>query len=117
VEFPCENIVRNILPAFKAFIVRELCYKYKYSQSKISGLLNITQASVSYYLHGERGDMGLKMIQTKEEIRERLSLLTENIAKSATRPDGFLEDICELCALIQQEFSCNPRRGKKTERL
>jgi predicted transcriptional regulator len=117
VEFPCENIVRNILPAFKAFIVRELCYKYKYSQSEISKLLNITQASVSYYLHGARGDIGLKLIQTKEEIRERLTVLTEKIAKSATKPDGLLDDICELCGLIQQESPCNPRHGQKIEKI
>jgi predicted transcriptional regulator len=117
VEFPCEKIVRNILPAFKAYIVRELCYKYKYSQLKISKLLNITQASVSYYLNGARGDIGLKLIQTKEEIRDRLTVLTEKIATSATKPEGLLDDICELCGLIQQDSSCNPRHSQKIEKI
>lgn len=116
-EFPCEKIVRNILPAFKAYIVRELHYKYKYSQAEISKLLNITQASVSYYLHGARGDVGLKLIQTKEEIRQRLSVLTEKIADSATKPEGLLDSICELCGLIQQESSCNPRHDQKNEKI
>jgi len=113
VEFPCENIVKNILPAFKAFIVKELFDKYNYSQAKISNLLNITQASVSYYLHGERGDSGLRLIQNNDAIRNKLSFLTESIAKSSTKPNRLLDDICELCILIQQKFACRLHHPKK----
>lgn len=112
-EFPCENIVKSILPAFKAFIVKELFNKYNYSQARISKLLKITQASVSYYLHGERGDSGLRLIQNDDKIRNKLSFLTESIAKSTTKPDRLLNDICELCVLIQQEFACRLHHTRK----
>lgn len=103
-EFPCEFIVRNILPAFKAYLVKDLSSRYKFSQAKISKLLDITQASVSYYLRGERGDVGFRLIQENDKIRNKLSSIAETIAKNELKPEGFLDDICQLCSLIQEAF-------------
>lgn len=106
VQFPCEIIVRDVLPSFKAFIVKELNHTYKLSQSKIAEKLGITQASVSYYLHGERGIIGSELIQKYPQVKEKLLALTEAIATKSATPDSLVNEICGLCTMMHEEFGC-----------
>ncbi|MHA1278370.1 MAG: transcriptional regulator [Candidatus Helarchaeota archaeon] len=105
-QFPCETIVREVLPAFKAFIVKELFHQYKLSQSEISTLLCITQASVSYYLRGERGTLGTELIQKYDKIKTLLLTLTRQVATKSAAPTIIVDKICEICATMQDEFGC-----------
>ena len=111
---PIGGAVRDVLPAFKAFIVKELFTNYNFSQSKIAQLLGITQASVSYYLHEERGKAGLALIQKHDNVQQILLSLTESIAETPTPldPDFFTNNICELCANMLEEFGCRAARKK-----
>ena len=111
-QFPCETIVREVLPAFKAHIVKELFHKYNFTQSKIANLLNITQASVSYYLHGERGNIGSDLIQKHKNIKELLTSLTEDLATEAADPEIITNKVCELCANMHEEFGCKGAQRK-----
>ena len=106
-QFPCETIVRDVLPAFKAYIVKELFNNYKYSQVKIANLLNITQASVSYYLAGERGSVGADLIEKHQKIKEILLNLTKEIATESTNTDIIVSEVCNLCFAMHNEFGCN----------
>ena len=62
-RFPCEDLVKYVIPAIRAIIVKELNQKYEKNQIEIANLLSITQPSVSYYLRGERGERGAKIIE------------------------------------------------------
>ena len=110
-QFPCETIVRDILPAFKAFIVKELYNKYHFSQTKIANLLNITQASVSYHLHGERGYIGSELIHKNEQVKSKLLSIIEGLISESTTPENIRIEICDLCAALNREFGC-PRSLK-----
>ena len=113
-EFPCETIVRDILPSFKAFIVKELYQKYNFTQSKIANVLQITQASVSYYLHGERGKDVLDLIEKNDTIKEKLITLTKAIATESEMPGSFIKDICGLCTSVHSILGCRAtERGKE----
>lgn len=105
-QFPCEIIVRDVLPSFKAFIVKELYHNHKLSQSKIAENLGITQASVSHYLHGERGISGSDLIQKYPQVKEKLLALTEAIATKSATPISLVNEICGLCMTMHDEFGC-----------
>ena len=105
-QFPCEVIVREVLPAFKAFIVKELFHQYNLSQTEIANHLNITQASVSYYLRGERGRIGLEIIHNNEKIKNYLLSLTKDLANRSADPEIIVDKVCEICASMQGEFGC-----------
>ena len=111
-QFPCETIVREVLPAFKAFIVKELFHTYNISQSKIAKLLNITQASVSYYLRGERGTIGSELIQKYDKVKQLLISITKDIATKSIDPQIIVNKICELCFLMHEEFGCKATHKK-----
>jgi len=46
--------VRNILPALRALLVKELISNYSKTQMEVAKILGITQASINYYLYGKR---------------------------------------------------------------
>ncbi|MHA1264913.1 MAG: transcriptional regulator [Candidatus Helarchaeota archaeon] len=112
-QFPCEGIVRDILPAFKAFIVKELFNSYKFTQANIAKTLGITQASVSYYLRGERGNTVSELMNKYPLIKEKLLSLTEAIAKNEIDTDTIIQDLCTLCSSMHEEFGCRGFREKK----
>lgn len=101
--FPCELIVKKILPAFRAYIVKELYETYNMKQSDIAKCLGITQPSVSLYISGERG--GFEDVFKETEVADNLSILdelSESLANEKCTEEKFMEDICELCASFRR---------------
>lgn len=100
-QFPCEILVKNILPAIKAIMVKELNERYNKSQKEIAELLGITQPSVSYYLHGERGRKAIDMIKETEEIYKTILKLTRKLLNSNITTEDLLRAICTICLEVR----------------
>ncbi|MHA1651012.1 MAG: transcriptional regulator [Candidatus Helarchaeota archaeon] len=103
-QFPCEILVRNILPAIKAIIVKELNTKYNKSQKEIASLLGITQPSVSYYLHGERGGKTINLIKETKKIYDTILELAAKLVDSNITTQDLLKEICSICLEIRPIF-------------
>ncbi len=101
-QFPCEILVKNILPAIRAIMVRELHQTYKIQQKDISKLLGITQPSVSYYLHGERGGKAVDIIKGKtKETYDFILHLVKKLVNSEITTEGILKEICTICMKVR----------------
>ena len=100
-QFPCEILVKNILPAIKAIMVKELHEKYGNSQKEIANLLGITQPSVSYYLHGERGGKAIDIIRENKKVHQSILDLTANFMNSKISTEAILKEICSICLEIR----------------
>ncbi len=102
--FPCEIVVKKILPALKAQIVKELHEDYKLKQQEIAKILGITQPSVSLYLSGERGgfDDIIKDDKAREEIK-KLDEISEKIAKEKISEREIMESLCDICNKLRQD--------------
>src|SRR3989442_11985483 len=81
---PCEMMVETVLPAMRAMVARKL-HAEGLSQSKIAGLLGLTQASVSLYLSQDQAhhmsslsDLGI----SAEEADRYSSLLSEDLRRN-----------------------------------
>ena len=103
--FPCEMIVRRVLPAFRAYLVKKLYEKHKIKQSDIANLLGITQPSVSLYLSGERG--GFDDIFNSKKVIEHLHELDAIIEKlvddDALSEQDLMKNLCSLCSTLRTE--------------
>ncbi|NVM55654.1 MAG: helix-turn-helix domain-containing protein [Candidatus Helarchaeota archaeon] len=104
-QFPCEILVKNILPAIRAIMVKELNEKYGKSQKEIANLLGITQPSVSYYLHGERGGKAINIIKdsTKETYQTILGLAEKLVTGNLTT-EKLLKQICTICMEVRPVY-------------
>jgi predicted transcriptional regulator len=100
-QFPCEILVKNILPAIKAIMVKELHETYSNSQKEIANLLGITQPSVSYYLHGARGVKAIEIIKENKTVYQSIIEITERFANSKIATKELLKEICSICLEIR----------------
>jgi predicted transcriptional regulator len=103
-QFPCEILVKNILPAIKALMVKELNGKWGKSQKEIANLLGITQPSVSYYLHGERGGKATDIIKEDKKTFQIISDLAEKLVTSDIPTQHVLKTICSICLKIRHTY-------------
>ena len=96
-------IVKKILPAFRAYLVKKLHDDYNMKQNDIANCLGITQPSVSLYLSGERG--GFEDVFESEEVKKHLSQL-DNMAKKLKDNDvseiELMKDLCNLCSTLRK---------------
>jgi len=101
--FPCEMIVKKILPAFRAYLVKKLYEEHNMKQNDIATCLGITQPSVSLYLSGERG--GFEEIFKSEKVQKNLSQLddlSEKLARNEISEQELMTDMCKLCSTLRK---------------
>ena len=75
---PAEIESRTLIPALRAILSKRLSEKYNIHEDEISKMLGVTQAAVSNYIRGTRGDPKLnnaeattrKMSGTQETRRQ-----------------------------------------------
>ncbi len=103
-QFPCEILVRNILPAVKAIMVKELVTNYGKSQKDVAEILGITQPSVSYYLHGTRGGTSISIIKENQDTYDKILELTAKLAEENIETKELLREICGICLKIRSKF-------------
>ena len=53
---PAEIESKSLIPALRAIIARDLAKKHKIREDKISPMLGATQAAISNYIRGIRGN-------------------------------------------------------------
>jgi predicted transcriptional regulator len=100
-QFPCEILVKKILPAIRAIMVKELNEKHNKSQREIANLLGITQPSVSYYLHGERGSDAIDLIKETGKTHETLLGLVQKLVQAEINTNQLLKELCSICLEIR----------------
>ena len=76
---PCEVIVKQILPAIRAALVKDLMERHKLNQVEIAERLGITQPAVSQYRSQLRGSSYSELFK-RREIANGLRKLADAIA-------------------------------------
>ena len=102
--FPCEMIVKKVLPAFRSYLVKKLYEENNFKQKDVAKLLGITQPSVSLYLSGERG--GFDELFNSKEVNEQLykldELIIELIENTISKQD-LMKSLCNLCSTLRKK--------------
>ena len=109
-QFPCEILAKDIIPAIRAIMVKELKEKYKKPQHEIAKILGITETAVSYYLRGTRGGNAIQIIK-KTEMYETILELVEDFANSPPNFEEIIAKVCSICSRVRpyyiQEINSN----------
>ncbi|MHA2061475.1 MAG: transcriptional regulator [Candidatus Sifarchaeia archaeon] len=93
-RLPCELIVRELLPAIRAEIVKLLVNKYKMKQEDVADILSIKQSTVSRYITGMRGSDD-KLPTRFPEIQRYIETTTEEIHREKFSKISI--HFCDLC--------------------
>ena len=108
---PCELVVRQVLPAFRSLVAKELVEVHGLSETAAARKLGTTQAAISQYLSSKRGDKRIRQLESKPSVRSAAKEVARGIATSRLSPlDGMLL-FCGLCvSLRRRDLICNMHR-------
>lgn len=103
VKNPCEIVSRNILPACRSLIAKELIEKHHFTQTLAAEKLGTTQAAISHYLSSKRGEKYVNILTENSQAMATITNLVDRIAMNATTPNEIMETFCELCGLVLEQ--------------
>ena len=75
---PSEIEAKSLIPAVRAILAKKLIKDYSLKEEDVAKVLGITQAAVSNYVRGTRGDV--ELITKLESVREVMRMI-DDIAK------------------------------------
>lgn len=100
---PCEVVVKEILPAIRSILVRDLSDRYGMSQTEIADSLGITQPAVSQYLGSSRGSADLIENLKEAGVYSDLRDLSDYIANGDPERSQIVGKYCKICRSMDKE--------------
>ena len=102
---PAEIESKTLIPALRAILARRLANKYKVKEDLISKMLGVTQAAISNYIRGIRGDPKLiEKLLAEKQIAEMLEELAERLASDLAYTPSSLSKFIGLCNYIKSSL-------------
>jgi predicted transcriptional regulator len=95
---PSEIEAKSLIPAIRAILAKKLVNEYEMKEEIVAKVLGVTQAAISNYLRGTRGDTELitKLSSVMEVMR-----MTDDIARDLTSDKAYtpntMAKFVELC--------------------
>ena len=102
---PAEIESKSLIPELRAILAKDLAKKHNIREDEISRLLGVTQAAVSNYIRGIRGDP--KLIEKLLEDKQVASMITEisdNLAYNNAYTPLSLSKFIGLCNYIKSSL-------------
>jgi len=99
---PAEIESRTMIPALRAILARKLADQHKIREDEISKMLGVTQAAVSNYIRGTRGDPKLiSQLSSQKQIVEMIDEISENLASNKAYTPASLSKFIGICNYIK----------------
>lgn len=96
-------IVKYLLPAIRAKLVKELIEEHNFRSKDAAEILGLTQAAVSQYLSSKRGQQGIRLIENSDEAEEVIEEILERIVTGKFHLDEEVDYMCRLCEILKEE--------------
>ena len=102
---PAEIESKSLIPALRAILAKDLAKNYNIREDQISQMLGVTQAAVSNYIRGIRGDPKLieKLLQEKQ-VASMIAEITNNLASDKAYTPSSLSKFIGLCNYIKSSL-------------
>jgi len=97
IKIDCEEIVWYLLPIIRKEFAKSLIKDHGLTQRKAAEKLGITEAAVSQYILKKRGDLKVKDVSIRREIK----ISTERIMKGDFQV--MKTETCRICHLLRTE--------------
>lgn len=102
---PAEIESKTLIPALRAILAKKLAEQHKIREDEISKMLGVTQAAVSNYIRGTRGDPKLiAELSSQKQIGEMIEEISENLASNKAYTPASLSKFIGLCNYIKSSL-------------
>jgi len=97
---PCEIIVWSVVPIIRKEFAKSLIENHGFNLRETAEKLGITEATVSRYISGKRGALGISDDEILKEIKESTKRITKENGPAV------IEETCRICRLLKsREFA------------
>ncbi len=96
----CEVMVKNIFPAIRALIAKELMENLHHTQNETANLMCITQPAISQYSRELRGKK-VVILNSNEKVSAMIKESAKTLAKQNERKNTGI--MCNICREIRKE--------------
>lgn len=102
---PVEIETKTLIPALRAILAKKLIEKPHIQEEAISKMLGVTQAAISNYIRGTRGDPELiaKLLSVKE-VSDMIDDIANNLASNMAYTPASLSKFIGLCNYIKSSL-------------
>ena len=102
---PAEIESKSLIPALRAILAKDLANRYHIREDEISKMLGVTQAAISNYIRGTRGDPKLieKLLEDKQ-VADMLDDITNSLSSDKAYTPSSLSKFIGLCNYIKSSL-------------
>ena len=102
---PAEIESKSLIPALRAILAKDLATNHHIREDEISKMLGVTQAAISNYIRGTRGDPKLveKLLEDKQ-VAEMLDDISDSLSSDKAYTPSNLSKFIGLCNYIKSSL-------------
>ena len=102
---PAEIESKTLIPALRAILAKTLAEKHEIREDEISKMLGVTQAAISNYIRGTRGDPELiKKLLAEAQVSEMIHEISDDLASDKAYSPSSLSKFIGLCNFIKSSL-------------
>jgi hypothetical protein len=102
---PAEIESKTLIPALRAILAKKLVEQHKIREDEISKMLGVTQAAISNYIRGTRGDPKLiAQLLSQKQVMEMIDEISDNLASNKAYTPSSLSKFIGLCNYIKSSL-------------
>ena len=99
---PEEIESKTLIPALRAILAKNLAEKHEIREDEISKMLGVTQAAISNYILGTRGDPELiKKLSAEKQVSEMIDEIASDLSSDMAYSPSSLSKFIGLCNYIK----------------
>jgi predicted transcriptional regulator len=102
---PAEIESKTLIPALRAILAKKLSEDHNVREEEISKMLGVTQAAISNYIRGTRGDPALiSKLLSEPQVSNLINELTDNLSSDMAYTPSSLSKFIGLCNYIKSSL-------------
>jgi len=102
---PSEIESKSLIPAMRAILSKKLIHDYNLKEETVAKLLGITQAAVSNYIRGTRGDLVLvAKLENNFEVMKMVSDIAKDLSLNKAYSPSTMTKFIQLCNFMRYTF-------------
>ena len=102
---PAEIESKTLIPALRAILAKKLAEDHNIREDEISKMLGVTQAAISNYIRGTRGDPSLiAKLLAEKQVSTLIDELTEHLSSDKAYTPSSLSKFIGLCNYIKSSL-------------
>lgn len=102
---PAEIEAKSLIPAIRAILAKKLITEHKMKEEVVAKVLGVTQAAISNYIRGTRGDLELiDKLSSIPEIMRKVEDIAQDLVSNRAYTPGTMAKFVELCNFMRYSF-------------